>query len=104
MKWDFILSTLNGGVFEMQIRRFHFYSSMPHYFLLVASEAPHGWIETRDSISVKLIYRHFLKYRLSVTVTTNKISAIGIDQITALNIDYILVIFPWYIGKTLIYL
>ncbi len=34
---------------------------------------------TRDGISVKPIYRHFLKYRLSVSVKvrTDKISAIG---------------------------
>ncbi len=54
-------------------------------------------------ISVMPIYRHFLKYRLSVSVKirTDKISAIGYRLWP--NIGYILVIFPRYICKTPIY-
>ncbi len=48
---------------------------------------------------------YFLKYRLSVSVKvrTYKISVIGFGQISALNIGYISVISPRYIGKTPIY-
>ena len=53
---------------------------------------------SRDGISVKPIYQHFLKYRLSVKVRTDKISAIGYKF--WLNIGYISAIFPG-IDKTM---
>ncbi len=53
---------------------------MARYTFSTCASMPKRYLQfifLRDGISVKPIYRHFLKYRLLVKVRTNKISAIG---------------------------
>ncbi len=73
--------------------------------MYASKRVPHSSLWTIPAPEMKIMVQHNAFYQPTIQewVRTDKISVIGFGQISALNIGYILVIFPKNIGKTPVY-